>query len=66
MPVPYNPDGLAIQLGREFFPAAYADASGAVPPHGAGIIFVVIAGVPGGGRANLPVQEKYGVIVPHP
>lgn len=66
VPVPYNPDGLAIQLGREFFPAAYAEATGAIPAHGSGVIYLVIAGAPGGGRANLSVQEKFGVIVPHP
>ncbi len=64
-PVPYNPDGLAIRLGREFFPVAYAEASGAIPPKGSGLLYVVIAGASGGGRANLPVHEKYDVIVPH-
>lgn len=66
VPVPYNPEGLAIQFGREFFPAAYAEASGAIPPRGSGLIYVVIAGAPDGGRANLSVQENYSVIVPHP
>jgi len=66
VPVPYNPDGLAIQLGREFFPAVYTEASGAIPAKGSGQLYLVIAGAPGGGRANLTVREQYGVIVPHP
>lgn len=63
---PYNPEGLAIQLGREFFPAALTDASGAIPPHGASIVYLVIAGAPGGGRANLSVRDKFSVAVAHP
>lgn len=64
--VPYDPEGLAIRLGREFFPAALADASGSIPPKATTCIYLVIAGGPGGGRANLSVREKFSVIVPHP
>ena len=63
--VPYDRDNLAIQLDREFFPAAYAEASGAIPGGGSGIVHLVIAGAPGGGRANLSVRGKYRVTVPH-
>jgi hypothetical protein len=66
VPVPYDPRGLAIRLDREFFPAALTDASGAIPPKGTSVFHLVIAGAPGGGRANLSVREKFNVIVPHP
>jgi hypothetical protein len=66
VPVPYDPLGLAVRLGREFFPAACTDASGAIPPKGRSIVYLVIAGAPGGGRANLSVREKFNVIVPQP
>jgi hypothetical protein len=64
--VPYDPQGLAVRLGRDFFPAALAEASGAIPPKGTGLIYLVVAGAPGGGRANLTVRELFNVIVPHP
>jgi hypothetical protein len=63
-PVRYDVAGLAVRLDREFFPAALADASGAIPPQGASLVYLIIAGAPGGGRANLPVQAEYSVIVP--
>lgn len=63
-PIRYDASGLAVRLDREFFPAALVDASGAVPPQGAALVYLVIAGAPGGGRANLPVQAEYAVIVP--
>jgi hypothetical protein len=66
VPVPYDPTGLAIRLGREFFPAALTDASGAIPPKGSSVIHLVIAGAQGGGRANLSVRESFSVIVPQP
>lgn len=64
--VSYDPQGLAIRLRREFFPGAFADASGAIPARGSAHVYLVIAGSPGGGRANLSVAEKFSVIVPHP
>lgn len=63
--VPYDPAGLAIRLDREFFPAVWAEASGAIPAHGTSSVYVVIAGGPAG-RANLSVREKFSVIVPGP
>lgn len=63
--VPYDPQGLAIRLDREFFPAAFAEASGAIPPRGISYAYLVIAGGPAG-RANLSVREKFSVIVPRP
>lgn len=60
----YEVSGLTVRLDREFFPAALADASGAIPPQGASLVYLVVAGAPGGGRANLPVQAAYSVIVP--
>ena len=63
--VPYDPQGLAIRLDREVFPAALAEASGAIPARGTSYAHLVIAGGPAG-RANLSVQEKFSVIVPRP
>lgn len=66
VPVPYDSQGLAVRLGREFFPAALAEASGAIPPKGTSVVYLVIAGAPGGGRANLTAKELFSVVVPHP
>lgn len=63
--MPYDPSGLAIRLDREFFPAAFAEASGAIPVRGISYFYLVIAGGPAG-RANLSVREKFSVIVPCP
>ncbi|MEY4940511.1 MAG: hypothetical protein RIQ93_2246 [Verrucomicrobiota bacterium] len=63
--VPYDPPGLAIRLDREFFPAAFTEASGAIPARGISYAYLVIAGGPAG-RANLSVREKFSVIVPRP
>ncbi len=63
--VPYDPQGLAIRLDREFFPAAWAEASGAIPARGVSLAYFVISGGPHG-RANLTVREKFSVIVPRP
>ncbi len=63
--VPYDPQGLAIRLDREFFPAALAEASGAIPARGVSLAYFVISGGPHG-RANLTVREKFSVIVPRP
>ncbi|MBC7365928.1 MAG: hypothetical protein H7343_03800 [Undibacterium sp.] len=63
--VPYDPQGLAIRRDREFFPAAFAGASGAIPGRGISFAYLVIAGGPAG-RANLSVREKFSVIVPRP
>ncbi len=64
--VPYDPQGLAVRLGRDFFPAALAEASGSIPAKGTGLVYLVVTGAPGGGRANLSVRESFSVIVPHP
>lgn len=63
--VPYDPRGLAIRLDREFFPAAHVEASGAIPARGVSYAYVVIAGG-AAGRANLPVDGMFSVIVPRP
>ncbi len=63
--VPYDPQGLAIRLDREFFPAALAEASGGIPARGVSLAYFVISGGPHG-RANLTVREKFSVIVPRP
>ena len=60
----YDPAALAVRLDREIFPGALYDASGAIPPNGTSLAYVVVAGAPSGGRANLPVQAEYSVIVP--
>lgn len=63
--VPYDPQGLAIRLDREFFPAVFVEASGAIPARGISFAYLVIAGGPAG-RANLSVREKFSAIVPRP
>ena len=64
--VPYDPSALAVRVGHEVYPAALADASGAIPAKTATRIHLVISGKPGRGRANLSVREAFNVIVPHP
>lgn len=64
--VPYDPQALAVRVGHEIYPAALTEASGAIPPKSATRVHLVIAGVPGRGRANLTVREIFNVIVPHP
>jgi len=66
VPVPYDSKGLAVRVGREIFPAALAEASGAIPPKSTTLVFLVVAGAPGRGRSNLSVRETYNLIVPHP
>lgn len=63
--VRYDPAALGVQVGHEVYPAAWADASGAIPPKGTARVYVAITGAPGGGRANLSVRENFNVIVPH-
>lgn len=64
--VPYDPQGLAVRVRHEIYPAALAEASGAIPPKSATHIYLVLSGAPGRGRANLSVKEPFNVIVPHP
>jgi hypothetical protein len=63
-PIYYDPQGIFVRLGREIFPAALTDGSGAIPPKGTVRIHLVVSGAPDGGRANLSVRETYTVIVP--
>jgi len=64
--VPYDPQGLAVRVGHEVYPAVLAEASGTIPSKSVSQIHLVIAGAPGHGRANLSVRESFNVIVPHP
>lgn len=66
VPVPYDPQGLAVRVGHEVYPAALSEATGAIPPKSTAQIHLVISGAPGRGRANLSVRENFNVIVPHP
>ena len=66
VPVPYDPQALAVRVGQEVYPATLAEASGAIPPKSAMQIHLVITGGPGRGRTNLSVRENFNVIVPHP
>ena len=63
--VRYEAQKLAVRVGSEVFPAALAEASGAIPPRGTTRGFVAVTGAPHGGRANLSVRENFSVIVPH-
>jgi hypothetical protein len=65
-PVAYAPEGLAVRLDREIFPAALAEGSGGVPARGVSVAFIALAGTPGGGRANFSGRETFNVIVPQP
>jgi hypothetical protein len=62
--VHYDRGKLAVRAGTDVFSAALTDASGAIPPQSATRVFIVIAGTPDGGRANLSVRETFSVIVP--
>lgn len=65
-PVAYAPEGLAVRLDREIFPAALAEGSGGVPARGVSVAFIALAGTPNGGRANFSGRETFNVIVPQP
>lgn len=64
--VAYAPEGLAVRLDREIFPAALAEGSGGVPARGVSVVFIALAGTPNGGRANFSGRETFNVIVPQP
>jgi len=66
VPVPYDPQALAVRVGHEVYPAALAEATGAIPPKSAAWMHLVISGRLGRGRVNLSVRETFNVIVPHP
>ncbi|MDB6093713.1 MAG: hypothetical protein JWM32_1275 [Verrucomicrobia bacterium] len=63
-PVQYYPTALAVRVGRDLFPARLTEASGLIPAKGAATAFLLIHGSPGGGRADLGLNEAYSVIVP--
>jgi hypothetical protein len=65
-PVAYAPEGLAVRLDREIFPAVLAEGSGGVPARGVSVAFIALAGTTGGGRANFSGRENFNVIVPQP
>ncbi len=59
-PVRYDPERLAVRVDREVYPAALAEASGAIPAQGSSEVFVVVQG----GTVPLSVHEDFSVIVP--
>ncbi len=63
--VPYDPAALAVKVGRDFFPASITEASGAIPPAGTSVAYLVVTGG-ATGRTNLSARETFNVIVPHP
>ena len=65
-PVHYDPAQLAVRVGAEIYPAAWADASGAIPAEGGAEAWIAVTGAPGGGRAHLGVHERFSVLVPRP
>jgi hypothetical protein len=65
-PAAYDPQQLAIRAGTTIYPAVWCDGSGAVPPRGHTEVFAVIAGAPGGSRANLGIGERFTVLAPRP
>lgn len=62
----YDAARLAIRCGATIYPVVWSDGSGAVPPRGHTEVFAVIAGAPGGGRANLRVTDRFSVLAPRP
>jgi hypothetical protein len=65
-PVTYDPTSLAVRVGTQVFRTDLAEASGAIPPRSSTAVYLVIAGAPVHGRANLTVDEEFVVIVPQP
>jgi hypothetical protein len=63
-PARYDARNLAVRVGTEIFPAAFVDATGAIPPRATTRAYVAITGSHNGGRANLSTRETLSVIVP--
>jgi hypothetical protein len=62
--VVYQPQRLAVRIGANVYYASIADASGIVPPKATTMGYFAITGSPRGGRANLSINNRFGVIVP--
>lgn len=62
-PVRFDSDSLAVRVGPEIYPAALADTTGEIPPRGNTTVWFAVTGAPGGGRANLSVQNVFSVLV---
>ncbi len=63
--VHYDSGKLAVRVGTDIFPAAFSDASGAIPPRAQTRACIAVTGSPQGGRTNLSVNERFSVLVPH-
>lgn len=57
MPVRVVPEGIAVRVGREVFPAALADGSPGVPPKGSSVVWVAV-------RAPVGVAAPFSLLVP--
>jgi len=62
-PVRFDGDSLAVRVGPEIYPATLADTTGEIPPRGNTTVWFAVTGAPGGGRANLSVQNIFSVLV---
>jgi len=62
-PVRFDGDNLAVRVGSEIYPATLADTTGEIPPRGHTTVWFAVTGAPGGGRANLSVQNSFSVLV---
>lgn len=62
-PIRFDGDNLAVRVGPEIYPAALVDTTGEIPPRGQTILWFAVTGAPGGGRANLSVQNNFSVLV---
>jgi hypothetical protein len=59
----YQPQRLAVRVGANVYYASIADASGIVPPKASTVGYFAITGTPRGGRANLSIKNRFGIIV---
>lgn len=61
--IAYDQAGLGVRTGRDLHPASLAEGAGYIPPRGSALAYFAITGAPGGGRANLPVDLPFTVMV---
>lgn len=55
--VAYDPEGLAVRVGREVYPAVFAEASGLIPAQGTAFAYLVVVG-------HLSEKAAFNVLVP--
>ena len=63
-PLRFDPSGLAIRVGPNIHPAAWAEAAGEVPAPSPATVWFAVTGGAGGRRADLSVRNPFFVLVP--